>query len=147
MRKYDSIWFDYGGTLGRTILREAPDFLEMPSELHGLIKSLYHRDYRLGIISNANQYSDGHFMRKKLADYGLLHLFEATQWVYPPNPIKPDKVVFQRMLDFFMIEPSRVLMVGDSELCDGGCTELGIDFLHVKLNRQMWIEDLERKLT
>ena len=143
MRKYDAIIFDYGGTLGYL---DKSKFLEVPPQIHGLIASLYHRQYLLGIISNSEQLSDAHWVRKRLQGYGILPYFEATMFVFKEEELKPNPDTFRRMLFYMKVDPSRALMVGDSERCDGGGRAIGMSFLHVKLDEGLWIQNLEEAL-
>ena len=143
VNKYEAIVFDYGGTLGYL---DKSKFLEVPQQIQGLIASLHHRKYLLGIISNSNQLSDSHWVRSRLQKYGILAYFEATLFVFKEDEIKPNPCVFRRMLDFLKVDASKALFVGDSERCDGGSKEVGMDFLHVKLDDAMWIAELEDKL-
>lgn len=141
--KYESIIFDFGGTLGYL---DKAKFLEVPPQLHGLIASLYHRGYRLGVISNSNQHSDSHWVRNRLQQYKILAYFDAVLCVYKEDEVKPCPDTFRRMLTFLGAEPAKALMVGDSVRCDGGCRNIGMDYLEVRLDEGLWIDALEQKL-
>lgn len=140
---YEAIIFDYGGTLG---FLDKSKFLNVPHELHGLIPSLYHRGYRLAVISNTQQHSDSLWLRTKLQSYDLLRYFELILGVYKDEEVKPNPATFRRVTDFMQVDPKKCLMVGDSERCDGGAREIGMDYLQVCVDNGIWIGDLERKL-
>lgn len=141
--KYSTIVFDFGGTLGWLAKSK---FLEIPQELCGLIASLYHRNYRLAIISNSHQYSDGLWVRNQLNKYGILQYFEVVVCSSVVGIEKPNPDIFLRVLNLMGVKPQNALMVGDSEKCDGGAVEVGMDYLKVKLDEKIWIEELENKI-
>ena len=142
--KYAAILFDYGSTLG--YVADKTKFLEMPIEIQNKLGQLRKQGYLLGILSNSNQESDAQHMRRKLQKYGILDLFEATMWVPKDKPQKPELIVFHRLAHFVGVEPSQCLFVGDSKHCDGACVNLGMDFLHVNLDEQMWLGKLDEQL-
>jgi hypothetical protein len=96
-----------------------------------MIKSLYARSYRLAIISNTHRYQDGQWIRNELAKHGLLQYFEVVVSSATYAVHKPTLKIFEKALKFMQVDPRKVVMVGDSEHCDGAGRYLGMTYLKV----------------
>jgi FMN phosphatase YigB (HAD superfamily) len=126
--KYNTILFDFGDTLN---FPHPTEHWKVYDWVLHLIKKLYNSSYRLGIISNTSRYQDGFWVRNKLAEHNILQYFEmvissATYAVH-----KPDMRIFQKAIDFMQLDPTKCIMVGDSEHCDGGCRYFQMTYLKV----------------
>lgn len=140
--RFSAIFFDWGDTLSPLDSNGVPILTTWAS---GLIHRLYHNSYRLAIISNTHRYQDGFWIRNELAKRNLLQYFEvifssATYAIH-----KPDTRAFQQALDFMKLDPRKVLMVGDSEHCDGACQFLRMKYMKVTPGEN-WSERLYNKL-
>jgi FMN phosphatase YigB (HAD superfamily) len=140
--KYSAVFFDWGDTLAPLDNNEVPRLTESRS---GLLKKLYHASYRLAVISNTHRYQDSYWIRNELAKRGLLQCFEVVIASANYGIHKPDLRIFQKALDFLQIDPTKVLMVGDSSHADGASQFLGMGFLHVKAGED-WSDRLLQKL-
>jgi predicted HAD superfamily phosphohydrolase YqeG len=125
--KFSTIFFDWGDTLSGSNGGEVPEEAWKPR----MIKMLYEKSYRLGIISNTNCYQDAHWIRSCLEKVGCARYFECviSSAVYGYH--KPDVRIFQKAVDFMEINPLKSVMVGDSRSCDGAAQILGMTYLPV----------------
>jgi hypothetical protein len=114
--KYSSIFFDWGDTLSPLNSANVPI---LSTWVGPMIKSLYARSYRLAIISNTHRYQDGQWIRNELAKHGLLQYFEVVVSSATYAVHKPTLKIFEKALKFMQVDPRKVVMVGDSEHCDG----------------------------
>ncbi len=80
--------------------------------------------YRLGLISNASDREDVYTL---LRQANILHYFELVQISAESGFRKPHPAMFQIGLDYFKVQPSECLMVGDRlELDIRGAKESGM---------------------
>jgi len=123
--KFNNILFDYGDTL------YSSEHNCIQPWTADLIDTLYQFSYRLGIISNTHRYQDAYWVRRRLAEAGMLDKFEMviSSAIYGYH--KPDQRIFQKAVDFMEIDPRKTIMIGDSEYCDSGSTALGMTYLRV----------------
>lgn len=140
--KYSAVFFDWGDTLSVLDDRHVPQYSEWCSKM---IKQLYHSCYRLAIISNTHRYQDAHWIRNELSRRNLLQYFELVMSSATLGIHKPSLGIFCRVLDYMNILPAKVLMVGDSEHCDGAGQYLGMGYLKVK-PKDNWYKDLLKEL-
>jgi FMN phosphatase YigB (HAD superfamily) len=140
--RYAAVFFDWGDTLAPLDSANVPQFQEWSSPL---INRLYLKCYRLAIISNTHRYQDAYWIRNELARRGILQCFEVviSSALYAIH--KPDLDIFHKALDFMQLDPFKVLMVGDSEHCDGACRFLGCDYLKVKASEH-WADRFLAKI-
>jgi FMN phosphatase YigB (HAD superfamily) len=126
--RYAAVYFDYGDTLAPIDKHNVPQFHEWSSNL---IKKLYGASYRLAVISNTHRYQDAYWIRNELNRRGILQHFEliVSSALYAKH--KPNLDIFRKALDFMQLDPVKVLMVGDSEHCDGACQFLGMSYMKV----------------
>lgn len=136
--KYTSLFFDWGDTLAPLNEKKVPIASDWIREM---IPRLYSRCYRLAIISNSYRYQDAQWIRKELENRGLLSFFEVVISTGTYSIHKPSPEIFQKAYDFMQIDPKQVVMIGDSEHCDGGCQDLGSSYFKVKSNVR-WDKDL-----
>jgi len=100
------------GSYERDISREL-DSVRLYSEVMQVLKELEGRDMNLGVISNlASPYKRPFFA---LGIDGLVddYLFSCEVGLK-----KPDKLIYQKMLESLQVAPNHVLMVGDNIYCD-----------------------------
>jgi putative hydrolase of the HAD superfamily len=83
---------------------------------------------KVGVISNA-----GWDVRIQVQAAGLDELVDAYVLSYEVGVIKPDPAIFRAACDELGVEPSRVLMVGDTSIPDGGGLRLGMPVLLLPL--------------
>lgn len=125
--KYAAVFFDWGDTL-TALEGDMPVPLPWISQM---IHKLYVNSYRLGIITNTYRYQDGWFVRNVLAGLNLLQFFEVFVSSATCGIHKPDFHIFKRAADFIDVPCNKILMVGDSVRCDGGCKAIGMDYMRV----------------
>ncbi|MFP4633909.1 MAG: HAD family hydrolase [Candidatus Aenigmatarchaeota archaeon] len=82
--------------------RPFPDTLQVLEKLR--------ENYRLGLITNTD-YFGFHMLKEK---YSLEDLFNQIVTSYRVGALKPDKEIFERMLEELNVGKSEVIMVGDS---------------------------------
>ena len=100
-------------------------------EAEEMLKTLQAKGYRLFAASN----SFGHLQRSRLEHAGILHYFEDTYISMDIGYDKPDIRFYQEALRRADLQPSEVLMIGDSMTTDVlGAQAAGIDALY--FNRQ-----------
>lgn len=140
--KYAAVYFDYGDTLAPIDRHNVPQFHDWSTHL---IKKLYGACYRLAVISNTHRYQDAYWIRNELTRRGILQHFEliVSSALYAKH--KPNLDIFRKALDFMQLDPTKVLMVGDSEHCDGACQFLGMSYMKVDPDEK-WGERLLAKL-
>jgi predicted HAD superfamily phosphohydrolase YqeG len=126
--KYAAVFFDWGDTLS-VVGKKSIDTNDW---VGSMLKKLYMASYRLAIISNTHRYQDAQWIRHRLADVSALTYFECIISSALYGYHKPDVKIFQKALDFMELDPTKVVMVGDHEHCDGAAQLLGMSFLHVK---------------
>ena len=96
-----------------------------------MLQTLQTKGYRLFAASN----SFGHLQRSRLEHAGILHYFEDTYISMDIGYDKPDIRFYQEALRRANLQPSEVLMIGDSMTTDVlGAQAAGIDALY--FNRQ-----------
>jgi predicted HAD superfamily phosphohydrolase YqeG len=127
--RFTAIFFDWGDTLAPLDAKGVPIASNWVGEM---LKLLYHNCYRLAIISNTHRYQDAHWIRKELQKRELLAYFECVISSATYAVHKPDPAIFKKAYEFLQVPPQKVLMVGDSAHCDGGCQLFGSTFLHVQ---------------
>lgn len=137
--KYTTVLFDYGDTLYNMGRHEIPEWVPP------MIDKLYTTSYRLGIISNTHRYQDAYWIREKLAKYHISRYFEVVISSAIYGYSKPDMKIFQKAIDFMEVDPSRCVMIGDSEHCDGGSLAFGMTYMHVEQGER-WDMKLYRLL-
>jgi FMN phosphatase YigB (HAD superfamily) len=137
-----AIIFDWWNTLWH------PKTHDIDSRIQLFLKLLYKQDYMLGIISNTpdDTGGSGRYIRKKLHEIELLSIFEFVIASGTIGIHKPDPRIFQMGMNFFPFEAKDVLMVGDSDSCDGGSIKLGIEYFKVNLTKGIWVDNLRNKL-
>ena len=95
-------------------------------EAEEMLKRLSSKGYRLFAASN----SFGHLQRSRLEKAGILHYFEDTYISMDIGYDKPDIRFYQEALRRCGLQPSEVLMIGDSMTTDVlGAQAAGIDAL------------------
>ncbi|MCH5642136.1 MULTISPECIES: HAD family hydrolase [unclassified Gordonia (in: high G+C Gram-positive bacteria)] len=77
----------------------------------------------VGVVSNI-----AFDLRRVLRKYGVFELVSTYALSYEVGAIKPDSAIFEAALDAIGVEPKHALMVGDSDVADGGSVELGCAF-------------------
>lgn len=87
-----------------------PDFVP---GVHDAIKTL-HQNYKLGVISDAI-FSPGRALRILLKDEGLLDYFDVFVFSDEIGCSKPEKHVFQTVLNQLSIKPQELVHIGDRE--------------------------------
>ena len=91
------------------------------------LEALKNKGYRLFAASN----SFGHLQRSRLQHAGILHLFEDTYISMDIGYDKPDVRFYQEALRRCGLQPSEVIMVGDSMTTDIlGAQAAGIDAIY-----------------
>ena len=91
-----------------------------------MLQTLHAKGYRLFAASN----SFGHLQRSRLEHAGILHYFEDTYISMDIGYDKPDIRFYQEALRRANLQPSEVLMIGDSMTTDVlGAQAAGIDAL------------------
>lgn len=126
--KYSAIFFDWGDTL--SVVKNHVPYTN--SWIKPMIQKLYRDSYRLAIISNTHRYQDSHWIKQELIKANCLAEFEVVISSAMYGKHKPNLDIFQKALDFMEVTPSKVLMVGDSEHCDGACQFLNMNYFSVK---------------
>ena len=97
-----------------------------------MLQTLHAKGYRLFAASN----SFGHLQRSRLEHAGILHYFEDTYISMDIGYDKPDIRFYQEALRRANLQPSEVLMIGDSMTTDVlGAQAAGIDALFFVLQR------------
>ena len=95
---------------------------------------LLHQRYRLFSASNGNA---------DLKRIGLAHLFERCVAAREVGALKPDAVVFLKVLEGTDLSPEEVLFVGDDpELDVEGARRVGMQPVWINRTAAMWPEDL-----
>jgi putative hydrolase of the HAD superfamily len=92
------------------------------------LSALAERDVRIGLISNI-----GFDLREVLYGHGFGALADTATLSYEVGVMKPDPKIFRAALDNLGARAQSTLMVGDSEVADGGAEELGIATLILEM--------------
>lgn len=95
-----------------------------------VLEELRNRNIKLGLISNlASPY------KKPFFSLGLDNYFEKVLFSCEIGLMKPDKKIYQMMIDYFAINPSDALMAGDKIYADvDGPQSIGIQAVHLDRN-------------
>src|SRR4051812_37426256 len=94
-----------------------------------------HRRYRLFTASNGNA---------DLKRIGLAHLFERTVAARDVGALKPDRIVYRKVLEGTDLLPAEVLFVGDDpELDVEGARRVGMQPVWINRIEAIWPEHLE----
>lgn len=142
MVKKRAIIFDWWNTLWHPEQR-------MDFEVQQFLQFLHdHQKVFLGIISNTpeDDGEGGRYVRRKLKELQLLHIFEFVIVSGTIKIHKPNSEIFYMAMRFLPCEPEEILMVGDSETCDGGCRAVGIDYFKVDMKKEKWVGRLKMEL-
>lgn len=136
--KYNTVIFDWGDTLCQPHPTLHWDVYPWVVDM---IKKLYNGSYRLAIISNTHRYQDSGWIRTNLANKGVLQHFEAIIGSANYGIHKPDIRIFDQMVNFLQVDPTKCVMVGDSKHCDGGSQYLKMTYLYVE-PKTNWMQSL-----
>jgi 2-haloalkanoic acid dehalogenase type II len=92
-------------------------------EVEATLKKLKKQGYKIALLSNTESVQQQQLEEKlKLKNY-----FDFLGYSFEIGAIKPDKKMFQTVLDNFKIKPEEVVMVGDSLRSDiGGSQSVGM---------------------
>ncbi len=102
-----------------------------------MLQTLQAKGYRLFAASN----SFGHLQRSRLEHAGILHYFEDTYISMDIGYDKPDIRFYQEALKRCGLQPSEVLMIGDSMTTDVlGAQAAGIDALFFDRQKDSLLE-------
>lgn len=77
----------------------------------------------VGVVSNI-----AFDVREVLARFGLADLVDVYALSYEVGAIKPSPEIFRAALDPLGVAPADALMIGDSEVADGGSRQIGCAF-------------------
>ena len=106
-------------------------------EAREMLEQLQAKGYRLFAASN----SFGHLQRSRLEHAGILHYFEDTYISMDIGYDKPDIRFYQEALKRCGLQPSEVLMIGDSMTTDIlGAQAAGIDALFFDRQKDSLLE-------
>jgi FMN phosphatase YigB (HAD superfamily) len=107
-------------------------------ETHACALRQLRRTHPLGMVSNV--WSPHPVFEDALKAAGILDLFKVRVWSSDGLSIKPSPRLFQKALDFFDVDPARVVYVGDNPMRDiVGARALGMG--------AVWIRNEMRPLT
>lgn len=107
-------------------------FSAIPQESVDLLKGLKERGIKVGLITNT--FSDE---RDKVRASELFPFFDAAMISYEQGVLKPDPVMYLKIMDEFGVEPAECLYVGD-----GGSKELyAARDLGMKAVQALWFHD------
>jgi HAD superfamily hydrolase (TIGR01662 family) len=87
------------------------NYWKLDPEAIPMLEQLLHSDYRLGLISNAS-YSRDVYMQ--LETHHLLPYFEQVLVSADVGYRKPHPLIFRKALNYFNVEPTEAVMVGDT---------------------------------
>lgn len=96
-------------------------------EVHEGIKELYALGFNMAICSNKPQ----HLCEKVLSDLGLARFFRAIVGSTPLRRPKPDPELMAIALHELRADPSRSILIGDSEVDHAFAMRSGVEFLFV----------------
>lgn len=102
------------------------------------------RDYRLALLSNTNPIHWG----KATSDYFAYNgmnaddYFEKTYLSYKMHLLKPDRAIYQAVLDDMNITAEETLFIDDSTANCNAAKALGINVMHVS-NGDEWLEKIK----
>ena len=106
-------------------------------EAEQMLQTLQAKGYRLFAASN----SFGHLQRSRLEHAGILHYFEDTYISMDIGYDKPDIRFYQEALRRCGLQPSEVLMIGDSMTTDVlGAQAAGIDAIYFDRQKDSLLE-------
>ncbi|MEV0945057.1 HAD family hydrolase [Rhodococcus sp. NPDC049939] len=92
-----------------------------------VLVSLKNRGIKIGVLSNI-----AFDIRPTFADIGVKHLVDEFVLSFEVGVVKPDPKIFEYALDALDADPSRTLMIGDSEEADGAARKVGCTFALVE---------------
>lgn len=93
-----------------------------------------HRTHRLGIVSDIWSHSER--FHQELARVSIRELFEAIVFSSDIGIIKPSSKIFQKALETFGVDVSRVVYIGDSLRRDiAGAKSLGMEAIWIQQNQ------------
>lgn len=130
---YDSSMSDEAFEVFITARNEVQLYDDVPAALE-----LMHRHYRLFTASNGNA---------DLKRIGIGHLFEKTIAAREVGALKPDPIVYSKVIEGTDLAPEEVLFVGDDpELDVEGARRFGMQPVWVNRTAAVWPEHLELPL-
>ena len=88
-----------------------------------VLTRLHEAGVPVGVVSNI-----AFDLRTVLRRHGVENLVGAYALSFEVGAIKPDPAIFHAALDALGVAPGAALMVGDSDIADGGAVELGCAF-------------------
>lgn len=88
-----------------------------------VLTRLHEAGVPVGVVSNI-----AFDLRTVLRRHGVENLVGAYALSFEVGAIKPDPAIFHAALDALEVAPGAALMVGDSDIADGGAVELGCAF-------------------
>jgi HAD superfamily hydrolase (TIGR01549 family) len=112
--------------------------MEIEPEVVEALQCLKERGLRLALVSNERVQRVDAFFKK----FELESLFETVVVSEAIRSEKPNLGIFQETLRRLKINGNEMVMFGDSEVADGACRELGIEFVlvteYIPPHRQEW---------
>ncbi len=93
------------------------------ADTEAVLRGLRAAGIPVGVVSNI-----AFDLREVLALHGIADLVDRYVLSYEVGAIKPDPRIFHAALDPLGVSPVDALMIGDSELADGGSRQLGCAF-------------------
>ena len=88
-----------------------------------VLTRLHEAGVPVGVVSNI-----AFDLRTVLRRHGVENLVGAYALSFEVGAIKPDPAIFHAALDALEVAPGAALMLGDSDIADGGAVELGCAF-------------------
>jgi FMN phosphatase YigB (HAD superfamily) len=121
--KYKAVLFDWQGTIRGHKYKDRPG--QVPGFLHVLVRDLFDSGYRLGVISNSHRYGDARWLRRKLGELDWIQYFEVVigsgaalgeqPWAESSRGChKPNRLIFDRAVNFLGLDHASCVYVGDS---------------------------------
>jgi FMN phosphatase YigB (HAD superfamily) len=117
----------------------------MPAESVALLRSLKQAGYRLYLLSNTNIF---HFnainleMQEKFGIRALAELFDHSYYSFEVGMRKPDREIYQKVLDDHNLDPARTIFIDDNAENISASRALGI--ASVQKRKEEPLQDLLR---
>jgi HAD superfamily hydrolase (TIGR01509 family) len=92
-------------------------------DTEAVLKRLAHESVRVGVLSNI-----AFDIRPAFVDRGLDRYIDEFVLSFEVGHVKPQPEIFRHAVAALGVDPSRTLMVGDSDEADGAAREIGCNF-------------------
>lgn len=124
----------------RTFLRHMPDAILPKPYLYSWITDLKSKGYHLYILSN---WAEPVYENAKDTTLSFRKIMDGAIWSYQAKAIKPEKKIYQTLIDTYHLDPSRTIFLDDLKENIDAAASFGIHGIVVTKDHQQTLKELK----